>query len=241
MAGKAERIRAVRQLARLSQEKFAESLGTSRGAVGNWELGKGIKHENLAQISEKFAVSLDWLSSGAGNAPKLDPSLSQRGKGTVNHSTRDSVTVPSHPLHPIPSEQLMGKTDLPVYSIVQGGRGALVLSSEPFTSIARPQNLLGIKDAYGVLVKGNSMAREFNEGDIAYVDPHKPPREGDPCVFQSHGDDGTVEAVLKYLARSPDASNTVWYVEQTNPSKKFTLKKAEWQICHVATGKQSGR
>lgn len=69
MKTKADRIRFVRQLNRLSQEKFAEELETSRGAVGNWELGKGIKQENLEQIVEKFGVSLDWLSSGRGRPP----------------------------------------------------------------------------------------------------------------------------------------------------------------------------
>jgi len=64
-----DRIRYIRQLNRLSQEKFAEILGTTRGAVGNWELGKGIKLENLRQISEKFEVSLDWLSKGTGRTP----------------------------------------------------------------------------------------------------------------------------------------------------------------------------
>ncbi len=69
MKTKADRIRLVRQLSRLSQERFAEELGTSRGAVGNWELGKGIKQENLDQIAEKYGVSLDWLARGHGRPP----------------------------------------------------------------------------------------------------------------------------------------------------------------------------
>lgn len=71
MTTKGDRIRIVRQLSRLSQEKFGEVLGTSRGAVGNWELGKGIKHENLVQIADKFNVSLDWLSRNEGKPPAM--------------------------------------------------------------------------------------------------------------------------------------------------------------------------
>jgi hypothetical protein len=70
-----------------------------------------------------------------------------------------------------------------------------------------------------VLVIGDSMAREYNENDIAYVDPHLHPKKGDPCVFQGIREDGTVEAMLKYLDRSPDASETLYYVYQTNPPK----------------------
>ncbi len=211
-----------------SQAELGTRVGISQVAIKKIEAGGTVKSKYLPKIAQELGIPLHHL----------DASLSKDG---VNH-TQKGVAPPHNPqLLTIPGEQLMGRHDLPVYSIVQGGRGALVLSSEPYQSIARPQILLGLKDAYGVLVKGNSMAREYNEGDIAYVDPHRHPKDGDPSIFQSHKDDGTVEAVLKYLARSPDASDTLWYVEQTNPPKKFTLKKAEWQICHVAVGKQSGR
>lgn len=78
MTTKGDRIRFVRNLHRLSQEKFAEALSSdgariTRGAVGNWELGKGIKQENLEQIAEKFDVSLDWLSKAKGNPPAHSP------------------------------------------------------------------------------------------------------------------------------------------------------------------------
>jgi len=211
-----------------SQARLGKEVGLSQPAIKKIEDGDTNKSKHLPKIAEVLEIPLS----------RLDPTLSQ---GNVNHQQRVKPPAGNPTLQTIPGDQLMGRPDLPVYSIVQGGRGTLVLSSDPYTRIARPQNLAGIQGAYGVLVKGNSMAREFNEGDIAYVDPHKPPREGDPCVFQTHQEDGTVEAMIKYLARSPDASDTLWYVEQTNPPKKFTLKKADWQFCHVATGKQSGR
>lgn len=226
-----ELIRTERKKRHWSQAKLAEQVGLSQPAIKKIEDGATVKSKYLPKIAEVLNIPL----------AKLDSSLLYDLHGNINHVRGVNTSVTKSTLQTVPGDQLMGRPDLPVYSIVQGGRGALVLSSEPFTSVARPNNLLGIRDAYGVLVKGNSMAREFNEGDIAYIDPHKPPREGDPCVFQSHKDDGSVEACIKYLARSPDASDLLWYVEQTNPPKKFTLKKADWQLCHVATGKQSGR
>lgn len=86
---KAGRIKLVRALSGLSQEKFGIALGTTRGAVGNWELGKGIKQENLEQISENFDVSLDWLSTGKGLPPANlspatdDPEYEPRAKGGI--------------------------------------------------------------------------------------------------------------------------------------------------------------
>lgn len=224
-------IRTERKKRHLSQAGLAKLIGTSQPAVKKIEDGTTIKSKYLPKIAEVLELPL----------AQLDKSLTPNVPGTVNQQPRVNAPSRNQPLQTIPGEQLMGGHDLPVHSIVEGGRGALVLSSEPFTSIARPTVLQGLRSAYGVLVRGNSMAREYNEGDIAYVDPHKPPRAGDPCVFQSHKEDGTTEATIKYLARSPDASDTLWYVEQSNPAKKFTLKKSEWQICHVAVGKQSGR
>jgi DNA-binding transcriptional regulator YiaG len=38
-----------------TQADFARLLGVSRGAVGNWELGQGIKRENLVWRAKKQA------------------------------------------------------------------------------------------------------------------------------------------------------------------------------------------
>lgn len=63
------RIRTLRKeiLQMDSQEAFASRLGgVTRGAVGNWERGKGIKTANLQRIADEYDVSLDWLATGRG-------------------------------------------------------------------------------------------------------------------------------------------------------------------------------
>jgi len=64
-----ERIKYVRKLNAMTQEEFGRALGTTRGAVGNWELEKGIKTENLMAIAERFQVSVGWLAKERGPAP----------------------------------------------------------------------------------------------------------------------------------------------------------------------------
>lgn len=180
------------------------------------------------------AQALDWSVPDILGAP-------QHSEGTVNQRNTNLNGPGNYGLNIIPRAELVGDVDLPVHAIVQGGRGVLVLENEPFTHTTRPKRLVGVRGSYGVLVKGNSMAREYSENDIAYVDPNLHPRAGDPCVFQGERADGSWEALIKYLERSPDASETLYYVSQTNPEKKFTIKKADWQKCHVAVGKESGR
>jgi hypothetical protein len=67
-----ERIKYVRLsvLDKLSQEAFADWVGgVTRGAVGNWELGKPVGLKNLTAIADKAAIDFDWLAFGRGIAP----------------------------------------------------------------------------------------------------------------------------------------------------------------------------
>jgi hypothetical protein len=47
---------------------------------------------------------------------------------------------------------------------------------------------------------------------------------------------------MAYLDRSPDASDTLYYVRTGRGGgfKKYTIKKADWQKCHRMVGWQSG-
>lgn len=56
------RLKLLRENANLSQSNLAKHLGTSQGAVGNWE--SGIRQPNLdmlAKLSDFFGVSVDFL------------------------------------------------------------------------------------------------------------------------------------------------------------------------------------
>lgn len=76
------RIRQVRTDAQLTQEAFAKRLEVTRGAVGNWELGKGIKRDNLVAISAEFGVSVDLLATGTHRtAPGQVPKVGYVGAG----------------------------------------------------------------------------------------------------------------------------------------------------------------
>lgn len=66
---KAARIKLVRKRHEMTQEQFASALKTTRGSVGNWELGKGITPAHLTEIAERFSVSLDWLMRGKDDLP----------------------------------------------------------------------------------------------------------------------------------------------------------------------------
>jgi phage repressor protein C with HTH and peptisase S24 domain len=133
---------------------------------------------------------------------------------------------------------LTGDRDLPVFGTAEGGRGALILSNDAVDWVLRPDPLLRVKDGYGMIVTGDSMAPEHRSGSTALVNPHLPWRAGDTCVFRSVSDDGTELAIIKELRRWTDS---LWYVRQHQPRKDFTLKRSEWQVCHVTVGNYKRR
>jgi phage repressor protein C with HTH and peptisase S24 domain len=133
----------------------------------------------------------------------------------------------------VPGEDLVGDRDLPVFSTAEGGRGSLILSNDAVDWVVRPDPLLRVKDGYGMIVTGDSMSPEHKSGSMALVNPHLPWHAGDTCVFRSVSDDGTEIACIKELRRWTD---TTWHVRQYNPKKDFTMKRSEWQVCHVTVG-----
>ena len=138
----------------------------------------------------------------------------------------------------VPGAQLVGEQNLPVFGTAQGGSGALIVTNDAVDWVVRPDPLLRVKDGYGMIVTGDSMDPVHKHGSIALVNPHLPWRSGDTCIFRSHGDNGDNLAVIKELRRYTDDT---WYVRQYNPPKDYTLKRSEWQICHVTIGNYFSR
>jgi transcriptional regulator with XRE-family HTH domain len=200
-------IREARIRRGFSQEELAKKVGTTQQTIGKIETGKIKGKSFFPRLSLELGVSL----------PEIDPSLPKNAFGGV-----------------IPGDQLAGDKDLPVHAAAAGGKGAIIVSTDPVEWVARPQPLLRVKDGYGIIVIETSMSPEFEPGDTALVHPHLPPTIGSTCVFYTERQDGTVEAVIKRLRRFTADS---WYVEQFSPKRSFTLKRAEWQKCHVTVGR----
>ena len=206
-----------------------------------------IKRGVPAELSEKVRPALAVALGIPENMLRLGPQ-----NGPVNHSltgakipiasTHGKVTLSNneqdHPPTFTPGAALVGEADFPVFGTAQGGRGALIVTDAAVDWVVRPAPLLRVREGYGMIVTGDSMAPAHRSGSTALVNPHLPWRPGDICIFRNHADDGTVMACIKELVRFTDDT---WYVKQYNPPKSFTLKRSDWQICHVTVGNYSGR
>jgi phage repressor protein C with HTH and peptisase S24 domain len=126
--------------------------------------------------------------------------------------------------------------DLPVFATTQVA-GATIMSTKAIDRMLRPNFLLHVEDAYGLIISDNAMDPEAKNGSTVLVHPHLPARAGDTCVFQSepHSD---IAVLVRQLVRSNDRT---WRVHQHKPAKDYDLKKTDWPVCHLVVGNFSRR
>jgi transcriptional regulator with XRE-family HTH domain len=67
-----QRLRELRKLCRLSQEKLGEKVGVSASAIGMYEQGRREPaHETLCRLAAVFGVSVDYLLGNPAGASSL--------------------------------------------------------------------------------------------------------------------------------------------------------------------------
>lgn len=63
-----ERIKKLRKVLDLTQQKFADRLGVKRNTVGQWECGiNPLTDQTIVSICREFNVDEEWLRTGVGN------------------------------------------------------------------------------------------------------------------------------------------------------------------------------
>jgi phage repressor protein C with HTH and peptisase S24 domain len=202
-----KRIRELREglPGKVSQYDFAKRLGkTTRGAVGNWERGLGIKRENLLAIADTFGISVEWLATGSGpQESSKGPSASE----TPNAFVRDKVTKKG--------------ALIPLYGHAVGGvDGEFVLNGNKLDEILAPPDLSPVNGAYAVTCAGESMEPRFFDGETVFVAPGHRVRRGDFVVAQiKNPHEGS--APLAYIKRFVRRNDAELILEQYNPVKEL--------------------
>ncbi len=199
------RIKRVREDAEMSQERFAAKLGSaSRGAVGNWERGLGIKRENLQTIAERFGVSFEWLGTGKGEPyPAPEPQTRE----TPNALVGDKLTERGE--------------YIPLYGHAVGGvDGEFILNGNKLDEILAPPGLSPAHGAYAVTCAGESMEPRYYDGETVFVDPERRARRGDFVVAQIENPKEGMPP-LAYIKRFVRHNDNELILEQFNPPKEL--------------------
>ena len=153
------------------------------------------------------------------------------------------ATPPGMPPEVVPAMQgvrpLANGTELPVYSSAEGGlAGAMVINNDPADYVKRPEPLYNVRRAFAVYVINDSMSPAYEHGDMILINPSKPVRGDDDCLFVRTHQDGGMDALIKRLIRS---EQTKWRVKQFNPVKEFDLEKQLWPQAMFIAGRYNRR
>lgn len=196
------RIKEARLKKGLTQSALGGALGMTHAAVQQWESGKTAPAQsNLPQLAEALGVTQSWL---------LD--------GMVNIHT---------PQFHLPA---FGEKDFPVYGAALGGDGAVMLNrGDEVDRVHRPPALVGVKDAFGVIVSGDSMEPMFLQGDIAWIHPGRPPMPRRGVLIELH--DGHAH-LKEYISQNDE----VVRCRQHNPPANVTYKRRDVKRLYLVVG-----
>ena len=165
-------INAIRIHYGLSQERFAEAIGTSQTTVSAWECGESTPRKNnvnkiLAALPElQFD---DVMSEERGFARKVSAPVNRR-----------TVFAP-----------------VPLYGTVAAGVAIEMLPVDDMKE-APARYVDDDPDAYLVRVRGESMNRKIHDGMYALVSPkYTEPNEHDMFLVTVNGYDATIKKVRK--------------------------------------------
>lgn len=162
----------------LSQEKLAEHLGVTKGAVSHWLNGR--RNPSLEEIGMVF----EYL--GVHGAK-----LNSDGTFTIGELSTSKPALPQY--------------DYPVFSHVQAGmftpefRSFTERDAEGWVSTTKKAS----DNAFWLEVDGHSMTApagskpSFPEGMLILVDPEEPVDPGDFCIARLNGDEFTFKKLIK--------------------------------------------
>lgn len=209
-----------------SASAAAKRFGWTVSTYGAHENGtNGFSPEDAQKYAEAFNVNWYWLVLTSEQMEPEDPASS---KHPIHLSARFSDET---------SLTARIATHIPVYDAAAGGEGHLIVSTEASEYVEAPPLLRNIKGAYGIRITGDSMAPDYANGSIAFVNPARTQVLGQPHIFYDHDPrTGEAQAIIKNLVGSTEHK---WKVEQTNPRKTFSIEKVDWPVCHFVAARYS--
>jgi hypothetical protein len=142
------------------------------------------------------------------------------------------------PTYVEPAASLLRTILVPIYSAAQGGKGHIIIDTNPIEQARPPDEIIRVRDAYGILVVGESMVPAYRPGDVAWVNPHKPVEANTDVVLYHVPPHGEAEAIIKALL---SFSKNEWKLRQYQPACDFAESRVDWPVCHRIVGKRNAR
>lgn len=144
-----DRLKLARKNAKITQAQLAKMVGTTQGSISDLESGRNRTTTNLVAIANALKTSPDWLATG-------------KGEMTISHANVEKA----------PQKDVYFA---PVLNWVQAG--AFTSTGDNYYDEYMPHTYVG-GNVFWLVVRGDSMAPEFKEGDYLLIDADKQPKAG---------------------------------------------------------------
>lgn len=212
-----ERVRAEREAKRpkWSQAELARRVSliarrtVTQVAIHHIESRGNVTPRFLDELAEALGVTTAWLKTG--REPKLSTNIAADPLNTRTLGVRPLVAA---------SDPIVRYRALP-----GGGGGRTLIYKENTGIIDRPDHLRYAKNAFGYEIPGDDFAPVANPRDVVIVDPDRPVKPGDDCLFV-RSDGEQIEGVARRLI---SASAKAWTVRRFLPKvQDEDLSKAEY-------------
>lgn len=240
MEGFHERLRWAREAHGLRQEDVAAWFGIRRESVADWESGKTRPDgRRIPTLLANLHLTYEWLVENKGPRPLFEFEFG----GNDQH--QKTVLTPGRTKGEKPvlvqlegASQRARRRHIPIHAAAMGGKGHLIIDWHQIDSADVPE-LANVRDAYGILIVGESMVPAFRPGDIAWVNPHKlPERDTEVVLYRVAPHGAEAEAIVKTLVTFTDRT---WKLRQYSPARDWSEDRSEWQTCHRIIGKRNAK
>lgn len=218
------RIKEWRQRPGLSQAALADLIGVGQSDIAKLENGVlALKVDRLAKLARALDVDPRELAD-------IEPMASIRRNNVL------SLNEDATPFKPAGDVDL-GPADLPIYGIARGGSGDFLLPTEapPVDWTFRPPLLKGVRDAFAVFVRGDSMRPMFRPGQALWIHPHLPLVQDEGVLIVRQDD----LALIKEFIRS--TADEIVVREYQPAPREFSIPHAEIRHAYRIIGAFSMR
>ena len=229
----------------LTENAWTVRAGVNRSFFQGLREGKVPRTDTLRRVLAAIDLTpAEFYARQAGDAVHLAVPATPQVRTTVQEyrAPASSDLIPTGTANPDLARDIpvLGTAEGAAEPVGSAGNGAAhaatveamqLLVSEVIERKARPSSLARRRDIYALYISGESMEPRFEQGELVYVDPKRPPSIGDYVIVQlrdasgeEHVDPDTVVRVLvkRLVKRRADA----WEFEQFNPALRFTLPAA---------------
>lgn len=196
--------------------QIGEKVRTARRA-------KGMTQAELAKKVGVAQATVDKIERGISARSRHLPDIAAALGIPLSEVDKDATAAPRATFTPTARGG-----GIPVYPTSETTDG-LKMEADPYRVLPAPPGTEAGRGSYGLMVASRQMAPVLMPRDVAFLDPHIPPRSGARVALIEDTVLGRNVLLCEYLHHDADT----WLVRLFGDSpREEKLQRARWQVCH---------